>query len=1121
MEPAPPDHQQRHRLSWSSTSGPHGGVPSLPRPHSSTTNPLPLPRVHNHPQPPYASFTPRPADLHSAPPTPVHPSPVSHHPEPDRRHHDQEPYAPMHDHYQPQQQQQHHHHPVSPAQGPYQQSYPPRDPSLVKREPHDDSRRSSSTGHATDISSGQHPPTPHHSLPPPPSYPDNQPRHMNYDNGHPVPGGYRPPSYPPPTPVAQQAQYEPPHTSYSSNSDPYYSVYPSSIPAKKKNTRASQACDQCRQLKAKCDETKPCKTCRDKGLECRYRDPVPKATDKAQADILEGITSMQNTLVALVERFDRMDNRLTTVEKALKGGALSNPAPMLGAEAQDPDYPPATLPSMNEEEAEAEPGRPIPPGEPAIPMNHTTLAGLLLEWPSIRELTRKHVEKVGIRYISEYPISVEQSRGPLLVYGRGEDNHSYRHIVKEPENHGTVDIADDNSSDMASPSPAADFGLVGGLSPPDMVEYKGGVLAFDGTPDFTELKVWAYVESFKDNILNMHPIITPKTLENWVRQFLDNLPMSHPRSAKPQAVKPAFAFASTPTPTPTEQTGSKRKRSPGPDGSETPMTPGPIRTGKPTRSVHSALVLTILALGKICMHRDNIPDVVHPQPTSDSGSHGSPSIRNGVIPPSSPSQGSPPGPHSYSQSPAQASPMDQAGRGSHSRRPSVHGTSGHTRPGYSLKKNFDVIPGLEYFAYATDILGNLTGSYNNMKNVYANIFASLYQGQLGRPLESFAFIHKASHQLQVLMRPSLDKLQAFKKKKNEFIVQPKYNNLALAFWTCLQLESDLIAEFPLPPSGLLSYEDDMPHPSMILMAGFDQRILDSYPGQLYLRTHLNSIHRMFYAPDDPDGSINDNKFQNVDLVADAVSGMHWVAPSLSFKEDDPPGEDILSARLRAKYWGAQVITYRPFVRQILQFSYSVKNGVQEDVDDPSSRWSEFRSGIIAPFIHPDTKSLKEIDPAMIELARKGINALIESTRAFHGLGDQRPIITNVFGTAHAQWGNLLVLSAAFKDPLLGGFVPEHLLKTLFHKTIAFLKQSATATSSLRFDMIILEGLQRDLFSPEPPRTNSSFSSHTSTTQPRASATATPHMSHVILNQGHGTPPISPRMREPYNTSAPN
>jgi hypothetical protein len=91
-------------------------------------------------------------------------------------------------------------------------------------------------------------------------------------------------------------------------------------------------------------------------------------------------------------------------------------------------------------------------------------------------------------------------------------------------------------------------------------------------------------------------------------------------------------------------------------------------------------------------------------------------------------------------------------RNIHSRRSSIHGVGGF-RSGFSLKKNYEVIPGLEYFAYATDILGNHLGAYNNMKNVYANIFAGLYHGQLGRPMESFAFIHKASHKLQVIMRP--------------------------------------------------------------------------------------------------------------------------------------------------------------------------------------------------------------------------------------------------------------------------------------------------------------------------------------------------------------------------------
>jgi hypothetical protein len=70
-----------------------------------------------------------------------------------------------------------------------------------------------------------------------------------------------------------------------------------------------------------------------------------------------------------------------------------------------------------------------------------------------------------------------------------------------------------------------------------------------------------------------------------------------------------------------------------------------------------------------------------------------------------------------------------------------------------LKKNYDVIPGLEYFAYATDILGNQLGAYNNMKNVYANIFASLYYGQLERPMQSYAHINIASNKLLVILRP--------------------------------------------------------------------------------------------------------------------------------------------------------------------------------------------------------------------------------------------------------------------------------------------------------------------------------------------------------------------------------
>jgi hypothetical protein len=393
--------------------------------------------------------------------------------------------------------------------------------------------------------------------------------------------------------------------------------------------------------------------------------------DKAQADIMDGLNAVSLQLSSIMTTLDHINQRLLKSESILDeeyrrphfpypNGTSASVEPFYSSEAPR-DHPSTSdhhAPRLVEDDiGEAWPGPPVHPGEPAIPLNHTTRAGLLLEWPSIRELTKHHLEKKGIRYNSEYPINQEKNRGVLIVHGRGEDS---------------------------------------------------------GNPDFSETKVRSYVDSFQEHILNMHPIIQPAMLHSWVRRFLDTLP-AQPRLTKPRISKPVFAVATgagSQMLTPTETTGSKRKRSLEPDGSE-PPTPVPTRLGRPDRSIHSAVVLIILALGKICQHRGNVPDVVH---SADPPPHDSPLNRNGGIP-------TPP-PH--------ASPRDVSR--SHS------------------AFNWEVIPGLEYFACATDILHDHTGAYE-LTNVYANIFASLYHGQLGRPIESFSFIHRASHILQVILGP--------------------------------------------------------------------------------------------------------------------------------------------------------------------------------------------------------------------------------------------------------------------------------------------------------------------------------------------------------------------------------
>ncbi|KAI1357124.1 hypothetical protein F5Y08DRAFT_348131 [Xylaria arbuscula] len=99
-----------------------------------------------------------------------------------------------------------------------------------------------------------------------------------------------------------------------------------------------------------------------------------------------------------------------------------------------------------------------------------------------------------------------------------------------------------------------------------------------------------------------------------------------------------------------------------------------------------------------------------------------------------------------------------------------------------------------------------------------------------------------------------------------------------------------------------------------------------------------------------------------------ASSNTWVPPPYHWNDGDPPADDLLAARLRAKYWDLQVILYRPFLQQILHR------------DQPQTHVGE----------------------ELLTNARLAIQAVIESLRPFHGLrGGQRLIITNMLETAHS------------------------------------------------------------------------------------------------------------------------
>ncbi|KAK9792840.1 putative Zn(2)-C6 fungal-type domain-containing protein [Seiridium cardinale] len=127
------------------------------------------------------------------------------------------------------------------------------------------------------------------------------------------------------------------------------------------------------------------------------------------------------------------------------------------------------------------------------------------------------------------------------------------------------------------------------------------------------------------------------------------------------------------------------------------------------------------------------------------------------------------------------------------------------------------------------------------------------------------------------------------------------------------------------------------------------------------------------------------------IVLECPMVSKWVHPDFQFEDSDEPAQDFLEARLRAKYWDFQVILYRKYIDAVLHDRYS--SVVQQD--------------------------------GAVYYARLGIFALVQGTKAFHGLKKgQRIPVTNVFTTAHANgyvpFNNAESLLRAEKDAELGG-----------------------------------------------------------------------------------------------------
>jgi hypothetical protein len=372
-------------------------------------------------------------------------------------------------------------------------------------------------------------------------------------------------------------------------------------------------------------------------------------------------------------------------------------------------------------------------GELSMPVEHTTAAHKLLSWPSIKNLLYPR------QYDEDYVMKLEEQRGLIRVYGRGEgdDTSEDRMLPTQLSSSYSSSGWEEAHAHRASPSsPGTQSAHPSGF--PQKLRDKGvdelGTLWAD--PD----TIRRYHRSYLEHIHKLHPLLDQSDLDKKIEMFIKFHCLSK-------------TSGSTPTGTGDMPRGGKRKRSC--DTLQGAACDFPTSAGVMTeassrrieKSLDNAVLLLVLALGSICEVgapvlgpvTDNPPDFRKEWiPGPPTRSVLSPAGSDMILP----EQGSFYAPHTLPYS----SPVDD--------RRSIRGpsaSSGGDVPANQHLRNVDVIPGLSYYAYATQILGALQGA-NCLPHVQAALLAGLYAGQLAHPFQSHGWIYQAARACQVLIR---------------------------------------------------------------------------------------------------------------------------------------------------------------------------------------------------------------------------------------------------------------------------------------------------------------------------------------------------------------------------------
>lgn len=412
----------------------------------------------------------------------------------------------------------------------------------------------------------------------------------------------------------------------------------------------------------------------------------------------------------------------------------------------------------------------------------------------------------------------------------------------------------------------------------------------------------------------------------------------------------------------------------------------PLNKSRRERSLGHAVIYLILALGEICKHG--------PRPAC--------SLSTGQWQPSGD-----PSAHVHGEKSAPLSLDDANTTSRRSSQPQSAARALHGDYGATNCK----VPGLDYYTKAVEIFG----AYSDGSDlILAQLFllAGLYKGQLARVKESMSWYVTAGRVLIQLLRrhgvadkshwESISEGGETPQGGSESLISNRNrSSIVRASYSCIQLESEILAHCDLSSSGIVSLETMLPVLETFTdVCGSQGDFLQSasvsfhFMSQVYLRIQLNRILEHLRGPCHERRSLAETRYIPDDHEAAIETWRESLPADMPWDPEVAPPTNILDAHLYANYWAARCLINRPFLEYVLH----TRSHPRLTVDEAASH--HHRNPGHEPGSHLFRAIAQMSEEEVVMGCQTCIKAAEKSTIAFDNVLGQL-VVTNVHGTAHA------------------------------------------------------------------------------------------------------------------------